>query len=91
MLDTHFARPEQANQSYTSGTKTFRYRTFMESGKVDPFSGMYPHSKWLLLDDIVALLMEGGFESVRVAEEREEPNGPRVLLFARKSAAGAAP
>lgn len=90
MLDTHIARPEQATQSYTSVSKAFRFQNFEESGEVDPFSGMYPASKWLLLDDIVSLLKEGGFESVRVVEEREERNGPRVLLFARKPA-GAAP
>jgi SAM-dependent methyltransferase len=84
MLDTHFARPDQADRSYVSGPKTFRYREFRESGAVDPFSGMYPHSKWLLLEDIVGLLKEGGFETVTVAEEREERNGPRVLLFAHK-------
>jgi hypothetical protein len=74
----------QADRSYVSGPKTFRYREFRESGAVDPFSGMYPHSKWLLLEDIVGLLKEGGFETVTVAEEREERNGPRVLLFAHK-------
>ena len=89
MLDTHIAKPEDATQSYASGPKTFRYRNFKESGEVDPFSGMYPDSKWLLLEDIIALLKEGGFDAVRVAEEREERNGPRVLLFARKTASGA--
>jgi tRNA (mo5U34)-methyltransferase len=84
MLDTHVARPDEADKSYASGPRTFRYREFRESGEVDPFSGMNPHSKWLLLDDIVSLLKEGGFAAVRVAEERDERNGARVLIFARK-------
>lgn len=91
MLDTHVARPEQAGKSYTSVSKIYRYREFQESGHVDPFSGMYSQSKWLLLEDIVNLLKEGGFESVRVAEERDEPNGLRVLLFARKPKSGKSP
>jgi 2-polyprenyl-3-methyl-5-hydroxy-6-metoxy-1,4-benzoquinol methylase len=90
MLDTHFARPEQADKSYTSVSRAFKFRNFEESGEFDPFSGMYSTSKWLLLDDMISLLKEGGFESVRVVEEREERNGPRVLLFARKPPSGAA-
>ncbi len=90
MLDTHVADPKQADKSYDSVSKTFRYREFEESGDADPFSGMASKSKWLLLEDIVNLLKEGGFTTVRVAEERMERNGPRVLLFARKPPAGKA-
>jgi 2-polyprenyl-3-methyl-5-hydroxy-6-metoxy-1,4-benzoquinol methylase len=86
MLDTHVARAEQADKSYTSNSRQFRFREFQESGEVDPFSGMFARSKWLLLEDVVSLLKEAGFESVHVAEERDEPNGLRVLLFARKPA-----
>jgi 2-polyprenyl-3-methyl-5-hydroxy-6-metoxy-1,4-benzoquinol methylase len=91
MLDTHVARPDEADKRYTSGPREFKYREFAESGGVDPFSGMYPRSKWLLLDDIVALLKDGGFATVRVAETRDERNGLRVLLFARKPEVGTGP
>jgi hypothetical protein len=47
---------------------------------------MHAHSKWLLLDDLVEILRSlAGFDRVDVAEQREERNGPRVLIFAERS------
>jgi tRNA (mo5U34)-methyltransferase len=43
---------------------------------------MYDHAKWLLLDDILRLLEESGFDPVTVVERREERNGPRVTILA---------
>lgn len=87
LLDTHFSREEEATDTYTHDGHTYRYKRYAEGGRRDPFSGMYGHSKWLLLEDIEAILARAGFEDVIVRETREERNGPRVLLIARRSSA----
>jgi SAM-dependent methyltransferase len=84
MLDTHVARPEQVNAEYDSEGRTWRYYRYGEHGRADPFSGMYDHAKWLPLDDLKALLATAGFPHVELAESRDERNGLRVLLFARR-------
>lgn len=84
MLDTHYSLPEEATAAYTVGGRTYRYKHYIESGHADVFSGLYAHSKWLLLDDLIGLLKAGGFTDVEVAETRAERNGPRVLLYARR-------
>jgi 2-polyprenyl-3-methyl-5-hydroxy-6-metoxy-1,4-benzoquinol methylase len=85
MLDTHYARPAEANEEYEVGGEAFRYRRYAEHGRGDVFSGMQSHSKWLLLDDIERVLSDAGFDIVEIAETREERNGPRVLLFGERS------
>lgn len=85
MLDTHYARPEDATDEYELDGERFRYRRYAEHGRTDVFSGMRSHSKWLLLDDIVRLLLESGFDAVEVVETRQERNGPRVLLHAERT------
>ena len=47
-------------------------------------SGMYKTSRWLVLEDLVALLKDLGMAEVEVVEMRDERNGPRVLLLARR-------
>lgn len=88
LLDTHYAAEGEAAEVYEPGGRAFRYKRYQEFGHADPFSGMYDHSKWLLLEDIVALLGEAGFEEVEVVERRAERNGPRALLLASKSRGG---
>jgi hypothetical protein len=85
MLDTHFADEAGATEEYAVGDERFRYRRYREHGVGDAFSGMQPHSKWLRLDDIVAVLGSAGFDRVEVVETREERNGRRALLFAERS------
>lgn len=85
MLDTHYAREEDIAEEYEVDGKPFRYRRYEEQGREDVFSGMRPHSKWLLMDDIVGVLSGIGFATVEVVETRDERNGPRVLLFAERS------
>jgi SAM-dependent methyltransferase len=87
MLDTHVARPEQVNAEYESQGRAWRYYRYGEFGRADPFSGMYDHAKWLPLDDLKALLALAGFPHVELAESRDERNGLRVLLFARRTSA----
>jgi 2-polyprenyl-3-methyl-5-hydroxy-6-metoxy-1,4-benzoquinol methylase len=84
MLDTHYARAEEATESYDVDGETFPYKRYREFGRGDVFSGLRPHSKWLLLDDMTEILRTAGFSSVDVVETREERNGPRVLLFAER-------
>jgi SAM-dependent methyltransferase len=83
MLDSHYVNPEDVDGEYESGGRSYPYRRFGEA-RADPFSGMVDHSKWLQLDDIVATLREAGFAHVEMAEQRQERNGPRLLLFAEK-------
>jgi 2-polyprenyl-3-methyl-5-hydroxy-6-metoxy-1,4-benzoquinol methylase len=86
MLDTHYALPEEATHEYELEGTRFRFRRYTERGRRDVFSGTHSHSKWLVLDDIVGLLGQAGFDTIDIVERREERNGPRVLLFAERSA-----
>jgi tRNA (mo5U34)-methyltransferase len=83
MLDTHCAEEQEATEVYESAGRQFRYKRYPED-RADHFSGMYDHAKWLLLEDIVALLKEAGFDQVEIVERSAEANGARALLFARK-------
>jgi Protein of unknown function (DUF1698) len=85
MLDTHFAHTGDATDEYDVDGERFRFRRYAERGREDAFSGMRPHSKWLLLGDITRVLRGAGFDTVEVVEEREERNGPRALLFAERT------
>lgn len=84
MLDTHYCLPEDATSSYQVNGVNYAYKYYLEHGKKEAFSGMYDHSKWLLLDDIVKCLQQAGFSQVQIIEQRQERNGPRVLLFAER-------
>jgi len=84
MLDTHYAKPEDAKAKYTVGGREYRYRHFVENGRAEPFSGMYDSAKWLLLDDLVDLLKQHGFAKVDVVEDRAERNGARTLIMAER-------
>jgi len=85
MLDTHYARDEDATQEYEVSGERFCFRPYVERGRGDVFSGMRPTSKWLRLDDIERVLRGVGFDMIEIVETREERNGPRVLLFAESS------
>ncbi len=84
MLDTHYAGPDETDDIYQVDGKDFHYKTYTEFGREEPFSGIHDHSKWLVLDDIINLLREGGFSNIEIAEKRQERHGPRVLLFASR-------
>jgi 2-polyprenyl-3-methyl-5-hydroxy-6-metoxy-1,4-benzoquinol methylase len=85
MLDTHYARDDDATDEYEVDGERFRFKHYRELGRGDVFSGIRPTSKWLRLEDITAELKRSGFDAVDVVETREERNGPRVLLFAERS------
>ena len=82
MLDTHYVADADATHEYVAGGASYAYKPYREWGRDEVFSGMYDHSKWLKLDDIVSLLARAGFANVDVAERRQERNGPRALIFA---------
>lgn len=82
MLDTHYARAEEADKVYEVDGVTYPYKHYREGGREVAFAGMYDHAKWLRLDTLVSLLKVNGFVNVDVAELRDERNGARVLIFA---------
>ncbi len=85
LLDTHYALDEEAVHTYEVNSKRYRYKKYREGGYADVFSGIYDHSKWLRLEDIMNVLRIAGFRNVNVIEERQERNGPRVLLMAERN------
>jgi tRNA (mo5U34)-methyltransferase len=84
MLDTHYARAEEATSSYEIRGRSYAVKEYRESGYVDVFSGMYPMSRWLTLDDLSNILKEAGFAHVEIAQRRDERNGARALIFAER-------
>jgi 2-polyprenyl-3-methyl-5-hydroxy-6-metoxy-1,4-benzoquinol methylase len=85
MLDTHYALEQEAKDTYEVNGKTYAYKKYREGGYADVFSGMYESSKWLKLDDIVSILKEVGFDQVDIIEDKNERNGPRVLILAKNT------
>lgn len=93
MLDTHVAAEGTAKESYEVAGRKYPYRRYDEQGarskqsaggRTAVFSGMYDHAKWLPLDVLTSALRDFGFGDVDVAEHRDERNGPRVLIYARR-------
>lgn len=84
MLDTHYCLAEEVMGKYFVNGKEYRYKYYLEYGKKEAFSGVYNHSKWLLLEDIISCLQQAGFERIEIVEKRQERNGARVLLFAER-------
>lgn len=82
ILDTHIALDEDsAKQTYEVDGKEFRYQRYGEKPS-QPFAGMEDHAKWLLLDDLKALLADEGFSDWRIASDRKERNGRRATVWA---------
>jgi 2-polyprenyl-3-methyl-5-hydroxy-6-metoxy-1,4-benzoquinol methylase len=84
MLDTHVAAPAEVDAEHEARGRVYRVRRYREAGRADPFSGMGPEARWLLLDDLEQLLARLGF-AVDVAETRQERNGARALILATRS------
>jgi tRNA (mo5U34)-methyltransferase len=80
MLDTHIG--SDATATYEAAGQTWSYQPYREGGRADPFSGMQAEAKWLPLPALTDALRLAGFTQVDVAEQRDERNGQRVLLFA---------
>lgn len=80
MLDSHVARDDQI----TGEVGGVRFREVAEVGALDAFSGVKAASRWLHLEDLTRILRRIGFGSVDLIERREERNGLRVLLIAKR-------
>nr|WP_281720654.1 DUF1698 domain-containing protein [Nitrosomonas nitrosa] len=84
LLDTHYATPEMAKDSYHVAGIEYRYFRYRENGRNEVFSGMYDHAKWLLLNDIQMILAHVGLTDFRILNDSQQRNGPRVTLFAAR-------
>lgn len=84
LLDTHYVLDSDADLSYEVAGERWRYRRRPEGGIDDVFAGTGDHSKWLTLSSIMDLLAQAGFTDVPLIEKREERNGSRILLIARR-------
>lgn len=82
-LDTHIAREDEDDATLESGGRTYLGHAHREGGWNDPFSGRGKGAFWLRLSDLQSILQEAGFE-VDNWGVREERNGPRVGLLARR-------
>ncbi|NEQ48937.1 MAG: DUF1698 domain-containing protein [Leptolyngbya sp. SIO3F4] len=85
MLDTHYVQEQDANNQYVVDGITYRCREYGEGGHEEVFSGMYTFARWLCLSDIVKILKDTGFNRIDILEKRQERNGPRVLLIAKRA------
>lgn len=86
LLDTHVARPGEDTSAYSARGKTYSYRHYNEGGKAAVFAGMGDHAKWLCTDTLLSLLHDAGFAHTTLQETRDERNGLRVLVLARREA-----
>lgn len=84
LLDTHYATEEEARQTYEVNGKMYRYKKYREINS-SVFAGIYDHSKWLRLTDIVQILSDSGFKHVEIVETRKERNGARALLLGQRN------
>jgi SAM-dependent methyltransferase len=81
LLDTHYAYPEMTNSSYRVDGQEYRYFHYREKGRDEVFAGMYDHAKWLILEDLKALLAECGFGKFHLWKDMEQRNGPRFTAL----------
>ena len=81
LLDTHYATPEMVNNAYSVDGREYRYYHYREKGRDEVFSGMYDHAKWLLLDDLKALLAQLGFGRFVMLKDEQQRNGPRFTAL----------
>jgi SAM-dependent methyltransferase len=84
-LDTHVARDEKNLADLHVAGQTYRGAEHVEGGWADPFSGRGDKAFWLTQESLLRALANAGFRTTQVLQEREERNGPRVLLLATKS------
>lgn len=84
-LDTHVVTGPHAPDRLTSQGRIFAGIRQTEGGWTDPYSGRAAHAFWLQQTELVELLERAGFQ-VEVWSQRDERNGPRVGLFARRAA-----
>lgn len=85
MLDITVAPPEKIDAEDEVAGRRYRYYTYPEGSRQDPFSGMYQNAKWLLEEDVLAVLKDCGFAHADVAHCEVERYGPRIrVLYAKR-------
>lgn len=83
LLDTHVSTAATATHGYDADGGSWRYQRYGEKlTDISPFAGMRAHAKWLMEEDLVAILRRYGFSDVEVVERRAERNGPRLMIWA---------
>jgi 2-polyprenyl-3-methyl-5-hydroxy-6-metoxy-1,4-benzoquinol methylase len=87
-LDTHVARDEKRIVTLEIDGYPYRGAFHDEGGWADPFSGKDRRSLWLTRESLDEALRRAGFANLKVLEEREERNGPRLSLLAVHPTAG---
>jgi tRNA (mo5U34)-methyltransferase len=83
LLDTHVSLESGATADYYVDGQRFRIKEFTEHPTTSPFAGTCATARWLLLDDLHAEIQRAGF-SVLHEQVREERNGTRTLIIARR-------
>ncbi|MFO0810882.1 MAG: methyltransferase domain-containing protein [Gemmataceae bacterium] len=88
ILDTHYANDTLAWPEVTASHAGRHYaaKRYREGGWEDVFSGVQPTSTWLMRDDLLRLIGDVGYRTVEVIDDRNERNGPRLTLVARRPA-----
>lgn len=84
LLDTHYAKDEDAKEVYNVGNRAYPYKRYAEHGMHNVFAGAYDHAKWLTLGTLQEILTQAGFSKFEKLVPREERNGSRVMIIARK-------
>lgn len=82
-LDTHVAAETDEDAVFEVDGRKFKGHQHHEAGWEDPFSGRGAGAFWLRTSDLIGLLDEGGFDT-ETWSERDERNGKRVGLLARR-------
>lgn len=83
-IDTHVTNLTNINSTYHFNGNEYNVERRTEFGMRDPYSGVYDHSNWVLLEDLVYVLEKLGFGHYNMIEDRDERNGRRVLIYVHK-------
>lgn len=87
LLDTHYAKPKDAVESYVSADKSkYAYWKYAEN-VAGSRAGVRDFSRWLTMADILRILRDC-YSKVEVAWDRMERKGPRVTILACHLKAG---
>ncbi len=85
-LDTHISSTEKATETAVIAGETYKYAMVGEAGWLDPFSGAEATSIHLTYDSLKKAVVQAGFKNFALLNYRQERNGPRVLVFASRTA-----
>lgn len=83
-LDTHVARDERRIEKFEAAGFNYLGARHDEGGWGDPFSGTGRYGLWLTRESLEGAVRRAGFAEIKVLEEREERNGPRLALLASR-------